>query len=104
MASAPLPSALDVRTQAFPVLSAALIERLRAVSKVRHVSKGEILFEPGDTGVPFFVLLSGAMEIVQPDLTGEHLIVTYGAGTFHRRIHHDFRAAMPGARARDARR
>ena len=82
MASAPLPSALDVRTQAFPVLSATLIERLRAVSKVRQVSKGEILFEPGDTGVPFFVLLSGAMEIVQPDLTSEHLIVTYGPGQF----------------------
>jgi CRP-like cAMP-binding protein len=76
MASAPLPSALDVRTQAFPVLSAALIERLRAVSKVRQVSKGEILFEPGDMGVPFYVLLSGAMEIVQPDLTSENLIVT----------------------------
>ena len=37
MASAPLPSALDVRTQAFPVLSAALIERLRAVSKCAGV-------------------------------------------------------------------
>ena len=57
----------------FPSLSAALIERVRAVSKVRHVLKGEILFEPGDTGVPFFVLLSGAMEIVQPDLTSERL-------------------------------
>lgn len=82
MASAPLPSALDVRTQAFPVLSAALIERIRAASKVRQVSKGEILFEPGDTGVPFFVLLSGAMEIVQPDITSENLIVTYGPGQF----------------------
>ena len=91
-------------TQAFPVLSAALIERVRAVSKVRHVLKGEILFEPGDTGVPFFVLLSGTMEIVQPDLTSERLDRDLRSGTIHRRVRHDFRATMPGARARNARR
>ena len=46
------------------------------------MQKGEILFEPGDTNVPFFVLLSGGMEIVQPDLTGERLIATHGRGEF----------------------
>jgi thioredoxin reductase (NADPH) len=46
------------------------------------VQKGEILFEPGDTDVPFFVLLSGGMEIVQPDLTGERPIATHGLGQF----------------------
>ena len=68
MSSRPRPSALDGRTQAFPTLTAAQIERLRAVSKLRHVKKDEILFEPGDTNIPFFVLLSGSMEIVQPDV------------------------------------
>jgi len=82
MSSQPAPSALDARTQAFPVLTAAQINRVRTGSKVRPVAKGEILFEPGDTGVPFFVLLSGSMEIVQPDLKGEREIATHQAGEF----------------------
>jgi len=82
MSSSPVPSALDARTQAFPVLTAAQISRVRSGSKVREVKKGEILFEPGDTNVPFFVLLSGGMEIVQPDLRGERPIATHGPGNF----------------------
>jgi thioredoxin reductase (NADPH) len=77
-----IPSALDARTQAFPVLTAAQIDRVLPMGKVRQVQKGEILFEPGDTNVPFFVLLSGGMEIVQPDLTGERAIATHGRGEF----------------------
>src|SRR5467141_3124289 len=82
MSSLPVPSALDARTQAFPVLTAAQISRVRSGSKVREVKRGEILFEPGDTNVPFFVLLSGGMEIVQPDLMGERPIATHGRGEF----------------------
>jgi len=78
----PVPSALDASTQAFPVLSTAQINRLRPCGKLRRVEPGEILFQPDDTGVPFFVLLSGGMEIVQPDLTGERPIVTHGPGQF----------------------
>ncbi len=82
MSSQPVPSALDVRTQAFPILTAAQINRVRPGGKLREVKKGEVLFEPGDTNVPFFVLLSGSMEIVQPDLTGERPLVTHGPGGF----------------------
>ncbi|MGH9528621.1 MAG: FAD-dependent oxidoreductase [Terriglobales bacterium] len=82
MSSLPITSALDPRTQAFPVLTAAQINRLRPGSKSRKVEPGEILFQPDDTGVPFFVLLSGTMEIVQPDLHGERPIVTHGPGEF----------------------
>ncbi len=77
----PVPSALDPNTQAFPALSEAQINRLRPHGQVRKVEPGEILFEPGDSEVPFFVLLSGGMEIVQPDLTGERPIVTHGPGS-----------------------
>jgi len=77
-----IPSALDARTQAFPVLTAAQIDRVLPIGKVRQVQRGEILFEPGDTNVPFFVLLSGGMEIVQPDLTGERPIATHARGEF----------------------
>jgi thioredoxin reductase (NADPH) len=82
MSSPPIPSALDARTQAFPVLTATQINRVRSGSKLRQVKKGEILFEPGDTNVPFFVLLSGNMEIVQPDLKGERTVATHGPGGF----------------------
>src|SRR5437667_12794490 len=82
MSSQPVPSALDVRTQAFPILTAAQISRVRPGGKLREVKKGEILIEPGDANIPFFVLLSGSMEIVQPDLTGERPLVTHGPGGF----------------------
>lgn len=82
MSSQPIASVLDANTQTFPTLTPAQINRIRPSGKIRPVAKGEILFEPGDTTVPFFVLLSGSMEIVQPDLSGERLIVTHGPGAF----------------------
>lgn len=82
MSTWPVPSALDASTQIFPNLTPAQIERVRAVSKLRRVEAGEILFRPGDTAVPFFVLISAAMEIVQPDLQGEKLITTHQPVSF----------------------
>jgi thioredoxin reductase (NADPH) len=67
---------------AFPALTPAQIDRIRPFGKLRQTTAGEILFEPGDLTAPFFVLLSGEMEVVQPTLTGERLIVTHQAGGF----------------------
>src|ERR1035438_5485099 len=90
MSTWPAPSNLDARTQAFPTLTDAQTSRIRAVGKLRKVQPGEILFEPNDAAVPFFVLLSGTMEIVQPDLTGdlthERQIVNHGPGEFTRTV------------------
>jgi thioredoxin reductase (NADPH) len=77
-----LPSTLDARTEAFPVLSISQIDRIRSSSGRGRVAAGEILFEPRDENVPFYVLLSGRMEIVQPDLAGEHVIAKHGPGDF----------------------
>jgi thioredoxin reductase (NADPH) len=82
MSTQSTPLSADVRDGTFPVLTAEQINRIRPLSKVRNVKPGEILFEPGDLDCPCFVLLSGTMEIVQPEMHGEHLIVTYGAGGF----------------------
>jgi thioredoxin reductase (NADPH) len=68
--------------QAFPELTPSQIDRIRPFGQIRQTKVGEILFEPGDMTVPFFVLLSGALEIVQPTVTGERLIVTHQAGSF----------------------
>ena len=75
-------SALDAATQTFPILTESQIARARSHGAVRKVERGEILFQPGDTNVPFFILLSGTMEILQPYCEGERLIATHGPGQF----------------------
>jgi thioredoxin reductase (NADPH) len=82
MATRPAPANFDDRSQTFPVLTPAQINRVRQVSKLRRVEAGEILFEPGDANVPFFVLLSGRMEIVQPSYSGEFPVAYHDAGEF----------------------
>jgi thioredoxin reductase (NADPH) len=82
MSSQLTPLAADVRGDAFPTLTAEQINRIRPLSKVRRVEAGEILFEPGDSDIPFFVVLSGTLDIVQPDRQGERLIVKHEAGSF----------------------
>lgn len=82
MSTWPTPSALDASTQAFPVLTEAQMSRIRAASTVRRVMPGDVLFEPNDTNISFFVVLTGGMEIVQPDLSGERKITTHGPLSF----------------------
>ncbi len=82
MSTLPVPSVLDARTQTFPTLTPAHIARLRPTGKVRQVKPGDVLFQPDDTEVPMFVLLSGSMEIVQPGLDGERPVTTHDPGSF----------------------
>jgi thioredoxin reductase (NADPH) len=76
------PLAADAHGEAFPTLTAEQIDRIRPLSKVRKVKTGEILFETGDSDFPFFVVLSGSLNILQQDRQGERLIVTHEAGSF----------------------
>jgi thioredoxin reductase (NADPH) len=82
MSTQVLPLTSDVPDEAFPVLTAEQIDRIRPLCTVRQVHAGEILFEQGESGVPFFILLSGGLEIVRPGLHGERVIVRYEAGKF----------------------
>jgi len=82
MSAPPISSVLDANTQAFPHLNEAQIRRLRARGKVRSVHAGEILFEPDDMNVPFFVLLSGKMDVVQPSINGERTVANHSTGSF----------------------
>ena len=72
----------DRHSQAFPVLTPAQIDRIRPYGVARTVRAGEILFEPGQQGMPCFVVLSGKLEILMTTLSGEHVFVTYGQGGF----------------------
>jgi thioredoxin reductase (NADPH) len=77
------PSALDAHTQTFPTLTPAQIDRIIPFGRLRRVERSEVLFKPNDEDICFYVLLSGAMEIVQPIPTGgERLIVTHGPSHF----------------------
>ncbi len=93
ISAVPLPSSFDYKAQMFPTLTAAQIDRIRPWAKVRPVKAGEILFQPGDEHVPFFVLLSGSLEIVQPS-QADQVIVTHVAGSFAGEI-----TTMSGQRA-----
>jgi thioredoxin reductase (NADPH) len=67
----------------FPTLSAAQIARLSAHGKLREVQRGQVLIEQGDESVPFFVVTSGEMEVVQPTAQGEDAVAVFRAGQFN---------------------
>jgi thioredoxin reductase (NADPH) len=66
----------------FPTLTAAQIERIAALGRVRRVDAGEVLVEVGQQGFPFFLVLSGSVESVQSSCEGETQFAVIGAGQF----------------------
>jgi len=70
------------QAQMFPQLTAAQIARLEAHGSRRRIVKGEILAQPGDRHRPMLIVLSGSIEVVQPGLSGEVLVVVHAAGSF----------------------
>jgi thioredoxin reductase (NADPH) len=74
--------ALESHAQVFPTLTEAQINRVRSFASLRQVKRGDVLFSADDSDVPFFILLSGSMEIVQPDMNGERLVASHGPGEF----------------------
>ncbi len=81
MSTTPLITSPDPAHQAFPKLTPAQLEKIRPYGKVRQVKAGEVLFEPGDSGIPVFVILSGTLNIFQPSPEFQ-LLVTHRAGGF----------------------
>jgi thioredoxin reductase (NADPH) len=49
--------------QIFPKLTSAQIGRVTARGQMRVMQRGEMLYEQGETAVPFFVVVSGELEI-----------------------------------------
>ena len=82
MPPSPSLSAPDPNTQAFPVLTPVQIDRIRPLGLIRGVQSGETLYQPNDSGVPFFVVLSGQMEVLRPTLDGERRVVIHNPGCF----------------------
>jgi thioredoxin reductase (NADPH) len=67
--------------QMFPHLTPLQIARLSAHGRKIATQKGQVLSEPGDHP-PMCVVLSGSIEIIQPTLVGETLIVVHTPGSF----------------------
>jgi thioredoxin reductase (NADPH) len=68
--------------QIFPILTPAQINRIGVHGHMRAIQPGEVLVEQGDSAVPFFVVVSGELEIVRPSCTGETLVTIHGPGQF----------------------
>ena len=66
----------------FPTLTPAQIARVEAHGRRRAASAGEVLIEPGAKNVPWFVVVSGALDVVRPSGGVDTLITTHHAGQF----------------------
>jgi thioredoxin reductase (NADPH) len=66
----------------FPKLTPAQIDRIAAHGRIHSVQPGEVLIEQGDTSVPFFVVITGEVEIVRPFDAYETLVTVHGSGEF----------------------
>src|ERR687892_2004707 len=79
-----LPLARSRIEQTFPKLTPEQIHRIIPRGQTREVQRDEILYEQGENAVPFFVILSGELEIVRPLGTAavETLVVVLESGQF----------------------
>jgi thioredoxin reductase (NADPH) len=66
----------------FPVLTPAQVERIAAHGALRPIRDGEVLYEPGDQGVPFFVVRTGQVAVVRVTGATETVVTTLGPGQF----------------------
>jgi thioredoxin reductase (NADPH) len=66
----------------FPTLTPAQMSRIASHGHTRLMQHGEVLVKQGDRGVPFYVVVSGEVEIVRPSGDAETLVTVYGPGQF----------------------
>lgn len=97
----PLPLTVSRSEQIFPTLTSAQIARVARHGRTRTVRSGEVLVEQGDSAMPFFVVISGELEVVRPAGTTETLLAIVRAGQFTGEISTlSGRSAMARCRAR----
>ena len=77
-----LPLISSLVEQIFPTLTPVQIRRIAPHGHMRATQPGQVLIEQGDKNVPFFVVVSGEVEIVRPSGGVETLITIHGPGQF----------------------
>ena len=60
----------------FPKLTSAQINRIAERGHMCSVQLGEVLVEQGDSNIPFFVVVSGELEVVRPSGGAVEILVT----------------------------
>lgn len=68
--------------QLFPTLTDAQVARVATHGRRRNTVAGEVLIPVGEHVVPFFVVVSGNIEIVRPAREGDTLITVHGPNEF----------------------
>jgi thioredoxin reductase (NADPH) len=66
----------------FPRLTAAQIDQLAENAETLSLSPGEVLFEQGQRDTPFFVILSGAVDVIDRAPEGDRYFTQCQPGTF----------------------
>src|SRR5260370_32120061 len=66
--------------QLFPTLTPAQIRRIATHGRTRVLRPGEVLVEQGDSAVPFFVVISGELEVLRPSGVDETLVTVHAPG------------------------
>jgi thioredoxin reductase (NADPH) len=77
-----LPLTKSQREKIFPKLTSVQIDRIAAHGRTRSVQPGEVLIEQGDTSLPFFVVITGEVEILRPLGARETLVTVHGPSEF----------------------
>jgi thioredoxin reductase (NADPH) len=75
-------SAPPLSDRVFPTLTTAQIARISPHGRRRSIKSGDVLVEVGQRPLPFFVILSGQVEVVRPSAGADTRIVTQGPGQF----------------------
>jgi thioredoxin reductase (NADPH) len=103
-----IPTALPLTSsryeQIFPVLTPDQILRIAEHGTARVTQQGEVLVEPGDSTVPFFLVVSGGIQVVRPSGHSETIVAVYGPGQFAGEVNllsgrpaiHQIRVTEPG--------
>ena len=77
-----LPLTKSSREKIFPKLTPVQISRIELHGHIRSAQSGEVLIEQGDRSVPFFVVITGEVEILRPLGDRETLVTVHGPGEF----------------------
>ena len=75
-------AAIDLPDRAAPTLDAEALAELAPLGEERAVAVGDVLYRAGDESYDFLVVLEGTVDIIRPDVEGDVLITSHGAGRF----------------------
>lgn len=92
---------MNRKEQMFPRLDPSMVRRIAVYGHEEHVPSGTVLFQRGDRGVDFFLVLDGLIEIFDQDKHGHANVFTmYAARQFSGEMNmFNRRAVMASARA-----